>query len=192
MPGRSPSTATRSTAAVHDALAPTDPKLAAQVARVAPIDLHVKANDLPHLHDAKTAAGTVAVLAIMGALLLITAALLLQHDRRSVSRVGRRIAFLAFMPLVVFAVVPRVLQRTSGDAPQIASALLRVYADRVLPSAIVLVVVGLTVAVGALVWPRAGIEHAATSPPPRFTGPTPSPRPAPGTEHPTVTEKLYL
>jgi hypothetical protein len=172
--------------ALHDALAPRDPLLAAQVERLPPLDVRVKADNLPHLHDPRTAAGGVAVLGIVAALLLITASLLLQHDRRSIARVGRRTAYLAITPLIVFALLPRVLAHASGDAPGIAAALLRTYGDRVLPSAVGLVIVGLAIVVGAIVWPRAGqTEHAAT---PAVAAPPPTT----AAHHPEITEKLYL
>jgi hypothetical protein len=172
--------------ALHDALAPRDPRLAAQVERLPPLDVRVKANNLPHLHDPRTAADGVAVLGIIAALLLITASLLLQHDRRSIARVGRRTAYLAITPLIVFAVLPRVLEQSSGDEPGIAAVLLRTYGNRVLPSAIGLVIVGLAIVVGAIVWPRAGLTERAA--PPTAAAPLP-----PTAAHPPeITEKLYL
>ncbi|HEV7525597.1 MAG TPA: hypothetical protein VGP92_11565, partial [Acidimicrobiia bacterium] len=180
-------------AAVHDALAPKDPKLAAEVARVPPLVVKIKAADLPHLHDPRSTADVVTVLAVAAALLLVTASLLMHHDRRTISRVGRRTAFLAVTPLVVFVAFPRVLAHASGDAPQIAAALLRVYGNRVLPSAIALVGAGLVIVVGAIVWPRrlAVSSHAPGHAAPRYTGPE-SPNRAPGEPPPTITEKMYL
>jgi len=181
------------TASVHDALAPSNPQLAAQLEHVAPLDVRVKTDKLPQLHDPRSTADGFTMLAVIAALLLITASLLLQHDRRSIGRVGRRIAFLAITPIVVLVVLPRVLAHVSGDAPQIASALLRVYGDRVLPSAIGIVIVGLVVVVGAIVWPRhalAGSESASHVAP--YTGPEPSPRPRVSPDQPTITEKMYL
>ncbi len=181
--------------ALHDALAPGDPRLAAQVERLPPLDVRVKADNLPHLHDPRTTAGGVALLGIIAALLLITASLLLQHDRRSIARVGRRTAYLAIAPLIVFAVLPRVLAHTSGDAPGIAAALLRTYGNRVLPSAVGLVIAGLVIVAGAIVWPRAegsAAQSAADAPPPdtRRAGAPLRPRTAP--DQPEITEKLYL
>ena len=64
--------------ALHDALAPNDPQLAAQLRTVPPLDVQIKANDMPHLHDPRSTADVVTVLAIMAALLLITASLILR------------------------------------------------------------------------------------------------------------------
>jgi hypothetical protein len=181
------------TNAVHDALVAKDPKLAAQVAQLPPLAINIKHDKLPELHDPRSTSDAVAVLGIVAALLLITASLILQHDRRSFSRVGRRIAYLAVTPLLVFVVLPRIVEHASGDAPQIAAALLRVYGDRILPSAIGLVIVGLTIALGALVWPRIDLgTNPPDSGPGPYNGPTPSPRPGTGTDDPAITQRLYL
>ena len=178
--------------ALHDALAPHDPQLAAQLLRVPPLAVHVKANDIPRLHNPRSTADVVTVLAIMAALLLITAALILQHDRRTIGRVGRRTAFLAFTPLVVFLALPRVLAYGSGNPPQIAATLLRVYGHRVVPSAVALLVVGLTITLSALVWPRHSAADAAPAPKPLYTGPEPPRRPGAAPDPPGITEKMYL
>jgi hypothetical protein len=142
------------TNALHDALLPVDPRLAAQVERLRPLDVQLESKNMPHTKDPRGMLGVVATLGIIAALLLITASVLLEHDRRAIARVGRRTAYLAVTPLLVFALLPRVLWISSGEAPQIASALLRVYGNRALPSAIALAVVGLAIVVGAVVWPR--------------------------------------
>jgi len=180
--------------ALHDALAKRDPKLAAQVDRLPPLAVHVTSKDLPHIDDPRSTADVVMVLAIGAALMLITASLLMSHDRRSVGRAGRRVAFLAITPLLVFVVLPRFLMHASGDAPQIASVLLRAYGDRVLPSVILLVGAGLAVAIGALVWPRHRADSPVpTAPPQSYTGPTPStPSWSTTPDQPTITEKMYL
>jgi hypothetical protein len=177
--------------ALYDALAPNDPQLAAQVRQAPPLTAHIKVKDMPKLHDPRSTADVVTLLAVMAALLLITASLLVQHDRRTIGRVGRRTAFLAATPLFVFVALPLVLSHGSGDAQQIVSELLRVYGHRVLPSAIVLAVVGLSVAVGAIVWPRAHVDPATTRAVPPYTGPEP-PRPRTAPDQPAITEKMYL
>jgi hypothetical protein len=181
------------TSALHDEIAPRDPQLAAQILRAPPLDVNISSGDLPHAHDARPTADVVFALATIAALLLVTASLLLRHDRRAVGQVGRRIAYLAVIPLAVFVVLPRVLIHASGEAPQVASALLRVYGDRVLPSAIALLVVGVAVAIAALVWPRNVTEFGRSGPPRApFNGPTPTPRPPGPGDRPDITDRLYL
>lgn len=186
------------TNALHDEIAPSNPQLAAEILRAPPLAVSISSKNLPHVHDARPTANVITLLAAMAALLLITASLLLRHDHRAVRRVGRRIAFVAAAPIVVLVLLPRVLAHASGDAPQIAAALLRVYGNRVLPSAIALVAGGLAVFVGAIVWPRhstrmgnstrmgrSGPERA-----PSYTGPVPTRSGPP--DRPDNTDKLYL
>jgi len=182
------------TNALHDEIAPTDPQLAAQLLQAPPLDVSISSGDLPHVHAARPTADVITVLATLAALLLVAASLLLRHDRRAVAQVGRRVAYLAAMPLVVFEVVPRVLTHASGDAPQIAAALLRVYGSRVLPSAIAFAVVGGAIAIAALAWPRNVTDFGRAGPPPSspFNGPTPTPRPPGRPDRPEITERLYL
>jgi hypothetical protein len=182
------------TNALHDEIAPTDPQLAAQILRAPPLDVKISSGNLPHVHDARPVANMITVLAAIAALLFVAASLVLQHDRRSVARVGRRIAYLAVMPLVVFEVLPLVLGHASGDAPQIAAALLRVYGNRVLPSAIAFAIVGVAIAIAPLAWPRNVTEFGRAGPPPNspYNGPTPTPRPPGPPDRPDVTERLYL
>ena len=62
-----------------------------------------------------------------------------------------------------------------------------------LPSAIGIVIVGLVVVVGAIVWPRHGLAGSeSTSHVAPYTGPEPSPRPRVSPDQPTITEKMYL
>src|SRR5258708_25095886 len=160
-----------------------------------PLEVHMEAGKLPRFHDPRSAAGGVALLGLLAALLLITASLLLRHDRRSIARVGRRTAYLAITPLFVFVVLPRVLAHAAGDAPRLAAALLRTYGTRVLPAAVALVIIGLAVVVGAIVWPRralAGTAPAANATP-ADTARGARSRAAVGTpDQPAITEKLYL
>lgn len=180
-------------AAVRDALARSDPQLAAQVARAGPLNITIKTDKLPKLHNTKSAANALEILGIAAALLFGTASLILVHDRRAFGQVGRRTAYLAITPILVFVLLPRVLAHAPGDGPQIAAALLRVYGDRILPSAAVLIVVGVVIAVSALLTPRRRLDDlAAPGSSAPFTGPPPTPRPGRDADQPTITEKLYL
>ncbi len=150
----------------------TLPRLAAQITTVPPLNVSIRSNNLPELHDPRSATSGVAVLATIAALLLITASLLLRHDRRAFALVGRRTAYLAITPLLLFVVLPRVLEHASGTAPEVAGTLLRTYGDRILPSAIALVLVGVFIVLGALLWPRNQFDDQP-GPPPPYQGPLP-------------------
>ena len=103
-------------AALHDALVANAPGLAAQIKSVPPLNVSIRSKIFPELHDPRSATSGVAVLATVAALLLITASLLLRHDRRSFALVGRRIAYLAITPLLMFVVLPRVLEHAGHRA----------------------------------------------------------------------------
>ncbi|MDQ1381575.1 MAG: hypothetical protein QOJ71_2294, partial [Actinomycetota bacterium] len=95
-------------ASLRDTLAAEDPLLAAQVTKIPPLALRIRNDNLPRVHALRSAAGGVAVLATVAALLLIAASLLLRHDRGSFVLVGRRTAYLAITPLLLlFVVLPR-------------------------------------------------------------------------------------
>lgn len=176
------------TAALHDALAPVDPHLAARVERLPPLEVRLESTNLTHVHDPGPALGVVALLGLTAAVLLVAASLLLEHDRRSIALAGRRTAYLAATPLAAFVVLPRVLSLSSADAPQIASALLREYGDRALPSAIALAVVGLAVVAGTVVWGRRGTTRPARNPARPQPALTAWPRPQVATDQTTMSE----
>jgi hypothetical protein len=180
--------------ALRNALAAKDPLLAAQVKKVPPLALRIRNDNLPRVSALRSAADGVTVLATVAALLLITAGLLLRHDRRSFILVGRRIAYLAITPLLLFVVLPRVLEHASGILPGIASTLLQTYGNRVLPSALALVIVGVLVVLGAIAWPRNQFDDEAGGAPP---SPDQGPVPPGATGGPSgtgteITERLYL
>ncbi len=74
------------TNALYDEIAPTDPQLAAEIRKAPPLDVSIGSSSLPHVHDARPTVNVVFVLATLAALLLVTASLLLRHDRRSIAR----------------------------------------------------------------------------------------------------------
>jgi hypothetical protein len=180
------------TAALHDALLPVDPQLAAQVARSRPLEVKLESDNLSHVNDPRSGVNVIAWLGIVAALLFVTAALLLDPERRTIARAGRRTAYLAVTPLLVFALLPHVLSLSSSDAPQIASALLRVVGDRVLPSAIALVLVGLAIVAGTIVWPRDLMTPRARKRPALPAEPADWRRTRVAPEPTTISEKTYL
>jgi hypothetical protein len=185
--------------ALRNALAARDPLLAARVKKVPPLTIRIRNDNLPRVHALRSAADGVMVLATVAALLLIAASLLLRHDRGSFVLVGRRAAYLAITPLLLFVVLPRVLEHASGIIPDIATTLLRTYGHRALPSAIALVVVGALIVLAALAWPRNQFDDQAGGSPAPYQGPAPfqGPLPPGGPGGPARTgleigERLYL
>jgi hypothetical protein len=151
-------------AAIHDTLAAHNPQLAGELAKQAPLDIELNGNDLPRFGNTLNTARSVTTAAGLLAAFLICLSLFKAHDRHAVSRLGRRIAYMAIVPLLFFVVLPRVLAGLHGAGPEIVGTALRIYAGRVLPSPIVLVVVGLSVAIGALVVPAPRPTEAETRP----------------------------
>ena len=82
---------------------------------------------LPHLGNAKKKVREIGNIALAIAILMIGGALALSPDRKTFRRAGRRIAFLAIGPVLIFAVAPKLLQSSHaaalvgqrGDAPRV-------------------------------------------------------------------------
>jgi hypothetical protein len=191
------------TSAVHDELAKFDPKLAHELTKHAPISVQLGSTDLPHLGGARDKVETLSIVAILAALLMIGGALALWHERKVFTRLGRRIALLSVGPLIAFVVVPALLDHKGGNIAAVAGAVLRAYRARVLPSALILLGVGVTIVVGStlvrialgagrILTPGAD-TGATTEPAPGPLGPFAGPNPLhPAPTEPAITEKLYL
>ena len=132
------------TAALNQAIARIDPKLAPKTKNLKPVSVPIGGSELPHIGDVRHNARVIGNGAIAIALLLIGGALLLAHDRKMFRRTGRRIAFLALPPALVFLVVPRLLASSHNSGLTVSAAVLRVYGHRVLFSAAVLAAVGVS------------------------------------------------
>jgi hypothetical protein len=182
------------TTKVRDALQKIDPNLAAQLdAQQQPLRVDVGGKDMPHAGNVRHKASLYSLVAFLLALLFGGLSLRLLHDRRSIGRVGRRIAYLSFTPLVLFVVAPHFLSESKNDGMQVAGAVLQAYRGRALPSAIGLIALGATVSLVALAWPRRRVDE----PLPVGSAPTYDPR-AMAPRLPTVpmapaiTDDLYL
>jgi hypothetical protein len=186
------------TAALRASVAQRDPALARRVRALGTITLPLGSEQLPHIGTATRDVGRVKTLALLLVLALVGGALLLAHDLTTVRRVGRRIAFLAIGPTVVFAVIPRLLDTSHGSAQAVTAALLRAYGRRVLLSAVVLAVIGVSVWLIALATPllrrlRGSGEAPAPATPPGMPSRMPlRATPIPGSPPAPVPEKLYL
>jgi hypothetical protein len=133
-------------------------------------------------------------LGLAAGVLLIAISLMQVRDRKVVARLGRRTAYLAIGPLLAFAVIPHLLDGWSNTGAVVAGTLLRSYSGRVLPSALMLAVVGCSVSLIALATRLSHISPApapgpALQAPVRATPPPPVTTPA---AQPGTSEKLYL
>jgi hypothetical protein len=108
--------------------------------------------DVPKLGAVDDTVSPVGLLALVAALALGGAAVAAHPDRRhAIVLVGRRLLFLGVGPIVVFVVVPILLDAAGNDVAGTFAAVMRVYGERVLASAVALVVAG------AAVWCVAGV-----------------------------------
>jgi hypothetical protein len=140
------------TAALNQAIVRIDPKLAPTTKNLKP-SVPIGGSDLPHIGDLRHNTRVIGDSAIAMAFLLIGGSLLLAHDRKMFRRTGRRIAFLALPPALVFLVVPRLLGSSHNSGFEVSAALLRVYGNRVLFSALVFAGLGVGIWIAAMVIP---------------------------------------
>ena len=141
------------TAALNQAIARIDPRLAPKTKGLKPVSVPIGGSGLPHIGDVRHDARVVGGSAIAMAFLLIGGALLLAHDRKMFRRTGRRIAFLALPPALLFLVVPRLLASSHNSGFAVSAAILRVYGNRVLFSAAVFAGLGVGIWLVAVVVP---------------------------------------
>jgi hypothetical protein len=174
-----PSVMTRS---MYDQLVVYDPTLATEVENSPPLQVQFDTHKLPRLDALADKVHTARTLGLAAGVLLIAASLMLVRDKKAVSRVGRRIAYLAIIPLLAFAVLPWVLDSLGGAGAQVGAVVLRSYSGRVLPSAIALILIGVSTAL--IAW----VGMPRTSQPEIKQAPKPAPPPV----DTRLPEKLYL
>lgn len=185
-------------ASVRDGLAKYDPALAAEFernARQQPLTMEIGGDDVPALGDTRERANTFVLIGFGAALLLATLSLFLLHDRKHFRRLGKRIAYLAAVPLLGFVLAPWLLMKLDGDGPQIAGAVMRIYAGRVVPSALAFLIVGAGVVIATILWPKQKLEFVEPVPTlPTSSIPNPMAPAAPPTipTDTAVNEKLYM
>ena len=195
-PGRITLDGRRVTGALRAAVARHDPALAKRVRTLGAVRLSLGSKQLPHVGSATHRVARVGSLAAALAILLIAGALLLVRDRAAIGRVGRRIAYLAIGPILVFVVIPRLLDANHGDASVVAASILHAYGRRVMFSAVILVVAGVSTWLIAIALPVLARRRRSADPPTgseraRRSAPTPIPRPVDAPRSP-IPEKLYL
>jgi hypothetical protein len=185
------------TAALRDSVARHDPALAPRIRNLGTVKVPLGSTKLPHIGSATHWVTRVGTIALLLAVLLIGGALLLAHDAKTIRRVGRRTAFLAFGPGLAFVVVPRLLEISHNGTAAVAAAVLHAYGHRVMFSAFALAVVGASTWLTALVAPvilRRSIAAAAGPAEPLPVGFARSSRERTAPEEITspLPEKLYL
>jgi hypothetical protein len=181
------------TASVNDAVARYYPAIAPQVKHSRTVAVPIGSASLPHIGNAQRNVREIGDIALALAVLLIGAGLLLAPERKTFRRAGRRIAFLAIGPVLVFVVGPHLLTASHNRALSVSSVILTAYGHRVLFSAGVLAVVGISTWLIAIALPkrRAATEAEPAGPAlqPVYVRRAASRVPA---EAAGVPEKLYL
>jgi hypothetical protein len=186
------------TDSMRDALADRDPELAAQLANAEPLRVQFQSDKLPHLGSLRDKARTARTLGLAAGILLIAGSFMLVRDRKAIGRAGRRVAYLAICPLVIFALAPRLLDGSRSSGAQVGAAALRSYSGRVLPSAIALAIIGASIALIAMSARVFMRPHAVTFEVDPLTTPdsrplTATPNSTPGSGGNTLLpEKVYL
>ena len=151
------------TSSINEAVARVYPQIAPQVRKTKVVSVPIGNASLPHLGNAKKRVREIGNIALAIAILMIGGALALSPDRKTFRRAGRRIAFLAIGPVLIFAVAPKLLESSHAAALSVSAAMLRAYAHRVLFSAALLAVVGGTIWIVAVTMPK---REAETPPEP--------------------------
>jgi hypothetical protein len=132
------------TGALNRAIARTDPQLAPKAERLRTVSVPLGASNLPRVGDVRHEARVVGNAAIAIAVLLVGGALLLAPDRKAFRRTGRRIAFLALPPAIVFLALPHFLAASHNSALAVSAVVLEAFGRRVLFSAVLLASIGAT------------------------------------------------
>lgn len=180
------------TTSVNEAVARVYPKIAPQVKKTKVLSVPIGSADLPHLGNAQRSVREAGDLALAIAILLIGGALALAPERATFRRLGRRVAFMALAPVLIFAVGPRLLASSHNSALSVSAAILEAYGHRTLFSAAVLGIVGTSIWIIAIAIPKRQPEpDAVVAPPQPVSVRHIAPRVA-SSEPGALPEKLYL
>jgi hypothetical protein len=181
------------TTSVYDAVARLDPLVAPQLKKTKTLSVPIGSANLPHLGNAAGHIREVGDIALALALLFIGGGLALEPRRKTFRRVGRRVAFLAIMPVLVFDLGPRLLTSSHNSALAVSAAILTAYGHRVLFSAVILAVVGISTWLIAIALPKRRAAAAPEASVPAFQ-PVYVRQTAPRAPlgEPGIPEKLYL
>jgi len=181
------------TNSLDDAVARVYPKIAPQVRKTKLVSVPIGSATLPHFGNAERTVREVGDTALAVAILLIGGALAVAPDRKTFRRAGRRLAFMAIVPVLLFAVAPKLLASSHTGALAVTAAVLHAYAHRVLFSAVILAAVGGATWIVAVTMPKRRADSDPEPAPaarlhPVYVRQT-APRPPAGESLP---EKLYL
>lgn len=150
--------------ALTAAVADVNPQLAEQLSTAEPIELSIDSGRLPGLEPVDRGAATLMTASAVVALIAFGLGVVLHPDPwRAVSLVGRRIAAVAVMPLVLYLAVPAALRAIGGWGEKSAT-FASAYGGRILPVAIAIFVTGVGLWIGGQVGRRTALPSGSPRP----------------------------
>lgn len=166
-------------AALADAIAAIDPDLAQQLGDAEPVELRIDSSRLPDLQPIDDGATNVMLAAALLAVLAFGLAVAIHPEPwRAVSIVGRRLAAIGIVPVVLYVVVPAALRGLGSSWSETMAPFASAYGNRILPGALALMIGGVALWIGGLVGVRTGPALPAMEPRGVATEPRRRSRPA--------------
>ena len=146
--------------AVRETVSEFDPALGARVAEAEPIGASVDVSNLPSLQPVEAGVDTVLLVGAVIAVVAFGLGVAIHPEPwQAVAVVGRRIAAIAVVPIVLYLAVPAALRAISSDRTETLTPFATAYGSRILPAAFALMVGGIALWVGGF----AGQRTATTS-----------------------------
>jgi hypothetical protein len=141
--------------ALRDTVSEVDPTLGARIADSQPIQLTIDGTRLPSLRPVEDGVDTVLLAGALIAIMTFGLGVAIHPDPwRAVAIVGRRLAAIAVVPLVLYLVIPAALRGIGSDRTETLTPFADAYGSRTLPAAIALFVGGIALWVGGFVGQR--------------------------------------
>ena len=162
--------------ALVDVATGLSPQLATQLADVEPIELRIDAARIPNLEPVDRGVDTALLLASVVAVAGFGLGVSIHPEPwAAVAIVGRRLAAIAVFPVVLYLIVPATLRAIGSDSTTTLAPFANAYGQRILPTAIVLLVGGIALWIGGFVARRTG-HRSPPGPSARQRGPSPHDR----------------
>jgi VIT1/CCC1 family predicted Fe2+/Mn2+ transporter len=150
--------------ALSAAAVDVSPELAERLRSAEPIELSIDSGRLPSLEPIDHGAATLMTGSAIVALIAFALGVMLHPDPwRAVSLVGRRLAAVAVMPLVLYLVVPAALRALGGWGEKSAT-FASAYGNRILPVAISVFVGGVGLWIGGQIGRRTALPTSSRRP----------------------------
>lgn len=158
--------------ALRDTVTEVDPELGARIAQTEPIQLTIDGSRLPSLRPVEDGVDTALVAGALIAIVTFGLGVAIHPEPwRAVAIVGRRLAAIAVVPLVLYLVIPAALRGIGSDRTETLTPFANAYGSRILPAAIALFVGGIALWVGGFVGQRTSMPATSAGAPRHSAGP---------------------